>query len=127
MACFWLHSAWVVAESFFNYRARRFHFFRNRIARGCASDNDRGRIGLDELHHAADVVAVGNVLLLGAISTNPATVHPGATVNRAQQRAPRIDERRRNAFVELDSDRYSAYMVCSQFRGCVEDFQVAMI
>ena len=72
-----------------------------------------GVSGFDELHHAADVVAVRHVLLFGTISTNPATVHPGAAVDRAEQRAPRVDERRRNALVQLASDRDHACLVCS--------------
>ena len=125
-AGFWFYGARLVAERRFDHRARWLHFFRHRIARGCSADDDRRRVGLDELHHAADVVAFGHVLLVGTISTNPATVHPGAAVNRTQQRAPRIDERRRDAVVQLDSDRHTAGVVRSQFRGCVEDFPVAI-
>jgi len=44
-----------------------------------------------------------------------------------EQRASRLDERRRNAFIKLDSDRHSAFMVYREFCGCVEDFQMAMI
>src|SRR6185369_17472731 len=57
-----LHSARVMADSDSSDHARRLHFFRSRIARGCATNDDRRRVRLDELHHAADVAVVGHVL-----------------------------------------------------------------
>src|SRR5687768_10647285 len=110
-----------MAESYFDYRARRFHFFRYRIARGGATNDDRRSVGLDELHHAADVAVVRHVLLIRTISSSAATVHPGFASDCPEQRAPISDERRRGAFVELDSARCVACLVSRQFRCRTEN------
>jgi len=110
-----------LVECCIDHGARWFYVFRNRIAGGCATDDDRRRVGIDELHHASDVVTIRHVLLVGTISASAATVHPGAAPNGAQQHSARVDERRRVAFVQLDSDRDTAGVVCREFCNCAED------
>ena len=62
-------------------------------------------------YHAADVVAVGNVLLVRTFSASSATVHQSSATNRPQRSAASVDERRRGAFVQLASDYSAACLV----------------
>ena len=110
-----------MADTYFGDSVGRLYFFGPRIARGCAADNDRRSVGLDELHHAANVVAVRHFLLVRAVSPGAATVYSSPPADRSQQRAAVSNERRRVAVVQLDSDQYSACVVPCQFRCRAED------
>src|SRR5215813_11958248 len=103
MARVWLHRAWVLAESFLDYVARRLHFFRNRIAGGGAARDDRGSVRANELHYAANVVALGHVLLVGKVSPGVSTLHQSPAPDRTQYCATRRYERRRIAVGQLAS------------------------
>src|SRR5688572_31566341 len=100
-----------MVESDFHYHARRFYLFRAWTARRCSTNDDRGSFGSDELHHAPDVVAVRNVLLLRTVSASPAAVHQSPAAHRAQLHAPLRNERRCPALVKLDPDHHNACMV----------------
>ncbi len=99
----------------------RLYFLRHRIARRRATNDDRRRIGPDELHHASNVVAVRHVLLVRTISSSAATVHQSTAADGAEQCAPGVDERRRGADVQLDPNQHSACVVCCEFYHCTED------
>ena|SRR5687768_668941 len=115
-----------MVESDFHHHAWRFYVFRARTARRCSTDDDRRSLGSDEFHHASDVVAVGNVLLVRTVSASPATVHQSPAAHRAKLHASLGNERRRTTLVKLDPDNHNACMVCGQFCCCIEDLQVAM-
>src|SRR5499433_4358041 len=103
MAGIWFHRAWVLAESFLDYVSRRLHFFRNRIAGGGAARDDRGSVRANELHYAANVVALGHFLLVGKVSPGLSTLHQSPAANRTQYCSSRCDERRRIAVGQLAS------------------------
>src|SRR5687767_6445600 len=115
-----------MVESDFHHHAWRFYLFRAWTARRCSTNDDRRSFGSDELHHASDVVAVGNVLLVRTVSASPATVHQGPAAHCTQLHAPLSNERRRTTLGKLDPNNHNACLVCCQFCCCIEDLQVAM-
>ena len=74
---------------------------RTRSVDRVAADDDRGRVGVDEPHDAADVGALGRVLLVGELSASGSAVHQGASAHRDQRRAAREHAARRAAFRAL--------------------------
>src|SRR5687768_14243404 len=114
-----------MAECCFRCDAGRLHVLRPWFAGGGAPDDDRGRLGLDELHHAADVAAFGYVFFVRAISASLSALHQNSAVDRTQLSASSIDERRRPAYSELGSDCYPGGLVSGELLSGAKDFQMA--
>ena len=74
-----------------------------------ALEDDRGRVGHDESRDAADVGAVGRVLLVREFSARGAADHQGASAHRGERCASRNDaSRRRVVGARSRSSRFSS-------------------
>ena len=81
---------------------RRVGVQRPRPARRQPRPHDRGGLGVDELHHAADVDLLGRVLLVRELSCGDAAADSRPAADRAERRAAR---------------RHAGWRVCRRDRG----------
>ena len=86
-----------------------------------AADDYRRRVGTDELHHASDVVAFRDVLLVRTFPASLSTVHQGVAIDGTKYTTAIGDERRYAALVQLDQCCDIAFLAAYQFFGGAED------